>query len=561
MSRISLRIIGIIILCVIFTGISIGTLSVMQAGRIMERESYEKFEYISLSYANEFSLLLEGVEKTIQTITAGTAFNFDPAAFASNPDYRTDYMEQAGSLLKHLAENNGAIQGIYLAINPELTGKVYEAWYISDGAGNYIFQEAEDISLFYPENEDMKWYYDPVKAGRGIWSAPYTDATINVKMVSYTEAVFIGDQLVGVAGIDMAFTDILERIRNIDLYETGYGILLDSDLKIISHPELEEGTDIRSLDNGGLSSVADAFQERESDTLDYVYEGNNKILGFSRLSNDWIFIAAAEMDNVRKPVSLLRFNILFIVFAAVLISIAAGLKMSRSIMLQLNKLHDLTVAIGNGNYDVKINNDTKDEFAGLISSFETMSRKIAKTQDHLVEVNKNMEVMAFHDSLTRLPNRRSGMESLEQMLKQYDTSLDYAGIMLIDLDYFKEVNDSMGHDAGDQLLLGITEKMSHQIGNKDILCRQGGDEFLLIFKEVPRVELIRALAERLLAAASEHMTIEKRRISISCSIGIALINGSNLNRKSLLREADQALYAVKRKGRNNYAFFREAEPD
>ncbi len=93
----------------------------------------------------------------------------------------------------------------------------------------------------------MKWYYDPIRTGKGVWSMPYTDATINVKMISYTKAIFAGKQLIGVAGIDLSFSDIFKTISEIVLYDSGYGILTDSSYHVIVHPELQEGTDISKL--------------------------------------------------------------------------------------------------------------------------------------------------------------------------------------------------------------------------------------------------------------------------------------------------------------------------
>jgi diguanylate cyclase (GGDEF)-like protein len=557
LSRISLKIVSIIILSVLFSAGSIAVLSTIKGSQIIEKESYDKFKFISRSSANEFSLQLTGIENIVHTIRSSVVSNFDEEAFTDNINYRDEYVSEAGIMLQDIGQKNDHIQGIYLVVNPELSSAVYESWYINDGSGNFIYQNPEDISTFYSENEDMKWYYDPIRMGRGVWSLPYTDVTIGVEMISYTEPLFSEGHLIAVAGIDISFTEIQRKIEHIDFYETGYGVLVDEEYNIIVHPDMDVGMNLRTFDDGSLLSVVEAIEQQDSDVLNYIYKGTDKILGFSKLSNDWIFIAAASHNEINRPVANLRHYIALIVLITVLLAIAGGLKMSSSITRQLNNLHELTENIGNGNFDVSVEMGTKDEFSKLASSFQNMSRKIELSQNELIEVNKSMEIMAFHDPLTHLPNRRSGLDRLSSVLESHQENQDLCGIMSIDLDHFKEVNDSLGHDAGDQLLLHITEKMSHQIDNNDMLCRMGGDEFLLIFNNVPSLGLVKAMAVRLLQTGSATLRIKSKKVSISCSIGIALIDRDYPDLKEILERADKALYAVKRNGRNNYMFFTE----
>lgn len=557
MKRISLKIVIIIILSVIFSSLSIGVLSTIQAGKILENETYEKFRYISRSYANEFSMILRGTESIVSTVSSQTKADFERDSFRLNPEYRELYMAKTGTLLQDIALDNDYIQGIYLVINPELTGSVYESWYIYDGMGHYVYQEPEELSTFYEENEDMNWYYDPLRQKQGVWSLPYTDATIDVKMISYSNAVYSNGELIAVMGIDISFEDIQNTIEQMVFYKTGYGVLLDEDYKVIVHPVLEEGTDISQVENGILLPVIEAMEQRDSEIVDYIFQGLDKILGYSRLSNGWIFIISASLEELKKPIIRLRYDIIFIILITVLLAIGGGLSLSRTIKKQVDTLQELTEYIGEGHFDIPLDHHLEDEFARLRSSFGIMSQKIAKSHNELQEINKNMEKLAFHDPLTHLPNRRSAMDRLEKVLQEYNSQNDLCGIMSIDLDKFKDINDSMGHDAGDQLLIHITEKMRHQISNEDMLCRMGGDEFIVIFTNVPNMDLVRAMAVRLIQSASDPVTINTQTIRISCSIGIVLIDRSDADIKDILNKADKALYSVKNRGRNSYSFYKE----
>ena len=235
MSRISLKIVSSIVSSIFLVAVCIGTISLVRASSIIKEETALKFLHMSENYSNRFSSFLSGVEKTVLAFSATVAAGFDSDNFRNDESYRNDFMSQINRSLLNIAEHNGSIQGIYCVINPEITGEVYESWFISSGGNSFVYQEPEDISTFYPENEDMKWYYDPIMNRSGIWSLPYTDATIDVKMVSYTHAIYADEQLIGVAGIDLFFSDMFRTVSEMVFYNSGYGILTDSEYNIIVH--------------------------------------------------------------------------------------------------------------------------------------------------------------------------------------------------------------------------------------------------------------------------------------------------------------------------------------
>ncbi len=556
MSRISIKIICSIVLSVFIVAITIGAISSSRAAMIIQEETYLKFQYMATSYANRFSLLLSEVETAIHTLSSTVTSDFKTDDFRNDINYRSYYMNKTNGILLDIILQNTSIQGIYLAINPEITGKVYESWYINNGNENFIYQEPEDISTFYPENENMKWYYDPIRTGEGVWSMPYTDATINIKMISYTKAIYAGKQLIGVAGIDLSFNDIFKTISEIVLYDSGYGILTDSSYHVIVHPELQEGTDISKLQNENFKSVINSLKQNNTDVLLYKYRNIDKIMGFSKLTNDWVFLAVADLADINTPVKRLRQVITVIVIIVILFGAAVGLSISKSITGQLNILHEMTDRIGNGNFKLPSAPETNDEIGNLARSFRVMSQKLEASQKDLLELNNSMKILAFHDPLTRLPNRRYGMDALEKMVNNYNAeNFDICGIMSIDLDNFKDINDTKGHDVGDKILIQTSEMMNHQISSHDLLCRIGGDEFLLLFRKVPSVSHVEAMAKRILNAVKEPVLIDSCEIHSGCSIGIAILDTGNNDIDKILKNADLALYSVKKSGRNNYCLY------
>ena len=556
MSRITVKIISSIVLSILVAAVTIGTVSITRASAILDDEILQKFHQISKGYSNQFSLLLSEVETSIQTFASTVEVDFSIDDFKDDSGYRENYMSKTKRAINLIAEESDSIQGIYLAINPELTGSVYESWLINKGNGNFIYQEPEDISTFYPENEDMKWYYDSIRMNHGVWSRPYTDATIDIKMISYTQAIYSGEELIGVAGIDIQFNEIFETLNSLILYKNGYAILTDSDYRVIFHPTIKEGTALSSLENENFDSIVEAMQTDSSGVLLYKFQNTDKIMGFSRLSNGWMFLAVTDLDDINAPINRLRHAIGIVTLLAILFGIIAGLSLSKSITRQLNILHEMTELIGNGNFQLPEAADSNDEIGQLAKSIRIMSRKLAISQNELIELNKNMKTLAFHDPLTHLPNRRYGMEALESMLSKYNkTEYGICGIMFIDLDDFKDINDTKGHDIGDLILAHTADVMNHQISSSDLLCRIGGDEFLVIFSQVPSIDLVKAMAERIRNAVKQPAVINSEEIRSGCSIGIALIENEHTSLKEILKYADLALYSVKNSGRNNFKIY------
>jgi len=170
-----------------------------------------------------------------------------------------------------------------------------------------------------------------------------------------------------------------------------------------------------------------------------------------------------------------------------------------------------------------------------------------------IKLEEQLTHQAFHDSLTGLPNRSLFRDRLDQALARAKRSGEFIAVLLIDLDGFKQVNDSLGHDAGDQLLSEVARRFKHVVRESDTVARFGGDEFALLLECVTEREVV-AFAQRLLDGVAETVAIAGREISLGASIGIVLDPGSG-HSEELVRDADVAMYAAKDAGRGRYEIF------
>jgi diguanylate cyclase (GGDEF)-like protein/PAS domain S-box-containing protein len=163
--------------------------------------------------------------------------------------------------------------------------------------------------------------------------------------------------------------------------------------------------------------------------------------------------------------------------------------------------------------------------------------------------------MATHDALTGLPNRTLLLDRLAQAIHGAQRRQDCVGVLFLDLDHFKTINDSQGHSMGDQLLQAVTQRLRDGIRQEDTLARQGGDEFILVLSELSDPAAAGWVAEHLLQALRTPFVLNHQILHVSASIGISIYPVDAADPPTLIRFADSAMYQAKTAGRAGYAFF------
>lgn len=158
---------------------------------------------------------------------------------------------------------------------------------------------------------------------------------------------------------------------------------------------------------------------------------------------------------------------------------------------------------------------------------------------------------AKHDALTGLPNRRMFEETLDAVLTEAKTEASRVAVLLVDLDGFKAINDTRGHDAGDALLCEMARRMAAAVRVGDMVARLGGDEFVIVLAPIDTDGVVRRVATHLVEQLSRPMDFPGGPLKVSASIGIAL-GGEGASAAALLKEADTAMYAVKRAGKHGF---------
>lgn len=192
-------------------------------------------------------------------------------------------------------------------------------------------------------------------------------------------------------------------------------------------------------------------------------------------------------------------------------------------------------------------NDRHGKFIGAILVFRDVSDK-----QNLV---RELSHQAHHDALTGLPNRLLFIDRLTQALTHTRRNNHKIGIVFLDLDHFKVINDTLGHNVGDLLLQAVSKRLQNHLREGDTVARQGGDEFLILLPDLVHNSDASTIAQKILNSFSEPFILEQHEVLVTPSIGISLYPTDGDNLETLVKHADAAMYHAKELGRNNYQFY------
>jgi len=195
--------------------------------------------------------------------------------------------------------------------------------------------------------------------------------------------------------------------------------------------------------------------------------------------------------------------------------------------------------------------DAKDNISGLVLVlYDITERKLYE---------EKLRHNAIHDHLTELPNRSLFFDRLNMALAQAQRDAHRLAILMLDLDEFKKVNDTHGHNAGDRLLQSVSYRLIHMFRKGDTIARLGGDEFVLLLPEIPSIDVAKNVAERVVLSFQKPFELGDLKLTITASVGIAVYAEDGNDADTLIKSADIAMYRAKADGRNRFHVYSREE--
>jgi len=220
-------------------------------------------------------------------------------------------------------------------------------------------------------------------------------------------------------------------------------------------------------------------------------------------------------------------------------------------------VHQHELADGTGRiYELQASplRDENGTLLGIIEASRDITDRI-EVQELLAENRKRLKFLAHHDDLTKLPNRVLFNDRLRQAMAKARRGNNQVALMLLDLDRFKNINDTLGHPVGDQLLREVGKRLSYHVRETDTVASLGGDEFLVIIEDVQDVQRVAGIAHKFKNILAQPITVDEHELAITASIGISMFPADGVDGEGLMKCADVAMYRAKEQGRNNYQFY------
>jgi diguanylate cyclase (GGDEF)-like protein len=272
--------------------------------------------------------------------------------------------------------------------------------------------------------------------------------------------------------------------------------------------------------------------------------------------------AASSAETAEQTLTITGAAVMGVVL---LVSVALAL----SISLPVRRLTAATRLIASGNRGARAPRGGSAEIDELAESFNAMADHIARAEAelrahqaelerHVAERTRQLHHLAHHDPLTQLPNRRQLSARLASALSRAAATGQRVALLFVDVDNFKSINDTLGHNFGDRVLQGIAKRLQVAAGPNSLLARLGGDEFTVLFEDVKSTEEVASRAAAIVTNLQQPLSIDGRALSTSASVGASLYPDHADDAEGLLRAADVALFRAKELGRNRFALYRAA---
>ncbi|GEM_PF-3384829 len=278
--------------------------------------------------------------------------------------------------------------------------------------------------------------------------------------------------------------------------------------------------------------------------------GTDALNEYNRVKDITDAIFRRTLDRV--VANLVRENVMTVTFivATVLVAFLLAFVSTRSVVGPIVHLTRVVDRLATGDKQARARLTLGGEIGHLACQFDKML-------DEQQQSEARIRYLATHDDLTKLPNRTMFSELLERTIRSGQRYKRPFALMLIDLDRFKVINDSLGHEAGDILLCEMATRFANAVRESDVVARLGGDEFVVLIQETSNPEQAATVARKLLSAAMKPITILGQEWRVTASIGVCLYPQDGHTEQGLMKNADVAMYQAKEEGKNNFQFYSE----
>lgn len=360
-------------------------------------------------------------------------------------------------------------------------------------------------------------------------------------------------------------------LRSMTAGSNGYAFCLDKYGNYLFHPNSRYiSTNIKDDYLGRLVTGYYSGKVPESGSFRYTFESADTIYGYSVLKDiGWVVIMEQDTNTVTGLARIILYLFLAGIAVCSFVMILASDKIATIYTAPILEIKNTLRTASEGNLKAQSNIRSKNEFGELsrnlnkmlhivrssYNELSAMHEELITKEEQLRQNYSHIEYLAYHDVLTNLPNKMAFIERVNQAIAASPGSNKLHAVYFVDLDDFKTVNDTLGHEYGDNLLSQTAAHLLSLTSNDDILARAGGDEFLIFRENLDNEQDALDFASTVIDSLKTPFHIHEEAIYVSLSIGIALYPKNGLTHNALIKNADIAMYKSKDTGKSKYTLF------
>ena len=358
---------------------------------------------------------------------------------------------------------------------------------------------------------------------------------------------------------------------SITIGKTGGGILLDQDGTILYHHEknlignpiqIERMAELVKSYNKGMIPVSGIIQ---------LYDGDHELAnGYCIIPEfDWVLVVKQNVSELLSVTSIILSLLIYLCAALLIIIILSAHFLTKTLTAPIIALRDAMRKASDGDLNVQSDIKSKNELGELSKNFNKMLHIIKTNYEDLSSMHEELlaneeqlrtnydhiEYLAYHDTLTNLPNKLAFLDYVNAALVESPSTKKSHAVYFVDLDNFKTINDTLGHEYGDSLLVKTAQVLDSVIGENDMLARAGGDEFLIFKEGISAQEEATEFAAKIIECFRTPLELNGEIVYVSMSIGIAVFPQNGLSPNALIKNADIAMYKSKDTGKNKFTLF------
>lgn len=529
----------LVLCCVIASALVIGGVCVSNAVYTTQRGAAQNMNLTCETYRYKYDAMFEDVQTAVETSASYAARDLESIGrFSSDAAYRDAYAEQLEKVLALETQNSDSVISYYVRFSPDLLS-FERGFRFARSSTDEAFERIPIVKIQdYQESdqEHVGWYFTPISTGTTTWLEPYYNANLDMEMVSCVTPFYKDGELVGVIGMDISFSKLVDDLDDLRIFDNGYAFLCSSEGKIYYHPLYKSGTAIQQ-DVSGF----DAHLENES-SGELLYSGVSKgekvDYAFRTLTNGMRLVLRAPVSEINADMTSMVYTIGLLVLSIVAFFIVMTVFISRRITRPLRELTEAAGLLSQGDYDIQVDTTSRDEVGILAHALKRAAAELKAAAERMKQI-------AYKDSLTGVRNKTAYNLEINALEAEIENDCADFGIVVFDVNNLKTANDVYGHEQGDKVIRIGCNRICMTFPHSPVF-RIGGDEFVAVIKgeELSHVrERLAAFAER---TKIENANVEQPQDKVHVAVGVAIFDPArDTCVQDVFNRADSQMYETK----------------